>query len=1027
MGKEVNENLHKQKKNNISLDTSVLEANKKKQTNAGDRGLKRSKSYSGGLDRLQFDEIKENELIPDYGSQEIENDLASQRSDLNSVGLSGNMLENANSDQNADPIEDIRQTAKEDEIERLTELFAGSSGQAELNRDGNTGLFKSIESLFAEEREGSASFMQFKDSVNRFKEILSPDGDKSLIMDAAMYLAENAAAYCDSHSSMRMTIRGSRRKQLAIRVRDGIRSFIHNMAVIEHGNQVKGELANILEANEMGVAEKKKITERIKTLDKKFRSFSDFLSQRECSEVSAIRDKLVFFSPYAEDIKIYKALHAGESDRWPYAVKEYDFYVLQNKLLDMGEEKEDVLNDRAYQYARETDEKKEEKKIDPAEVDGDLSKEQLEGIKAIDEWFVRNFDNGGAAGVFLGMVRSSSMIKSKNGDIVTNLFRLTKRERLFIYYLIETNSRKNPDIYHVYNSQTDYIPNLDSFKSRMLATKLKVVKHMTGNYVYMNKLEDALAVNEDYKTLIKDYKSLDRAPEENEQETQARQEREMAGLSEDERNIYEIDALRMQHLKDVYRGLRNLANVEKELKNTKDKNERKGLENQARDIRDSVHDYFINMVREDTRLGEAVEEYNGRYAGQNIQKSSSGYKNIKDQYDRDKGNNRTEVMSHLGYAAKGLGKTAAFNNYIYDFGSAPVQLLIKGKPFMSWKLSGSVLVDSKYWGEAVAGQGFAALGSLLTGISAAYNLSKASSGMHAGDVGYNIITILNQAGDITAKIWDAVEKGTSQAKDFADSVIKGSKYVQSAPLRALGIATATAGMALGTYNVISGALDKRNTARAADYLKEKHDRLDTLEGSQQLTEADRRKQKQARFEKNIMALSKSVSDRKMVSGAMMAAGSAVALVSVLIPGVGLVTGIIGGILTGIAAGIDAYQMIGIQKNTFDAYFNVDGFYETIERELLNQGRKIYNKEKYKDSIRVKLAAAAGYANVKNASYHIAGQYADMILQRLFNENEEWEGREKEGYIQMIKSFGLSFDAKKKKPSRDRLIRKMTGR
>jgi len=65
--------------------------------------------------------------------------------------------------------------------------------------------------------------------------------------------------------------------------------------------------------------------------------------------------------------------------------------------------------------------------------------------------------------------------------------------------------------------------------------------------------------------------------------------------------------------------------------------------------------------------------------------------------------------------------------------------------------------------------------------------------------------------------------------------------------------------------------------------------------------------------------------------------------------------------------------------------------------------------------------------VENASYHIAGQYADMILQRLFNENEQWEEEEKEGYIQMIKSFGLSFNAQKKKPSRDRLIRKMTGR
>lgn len=53
------------------------------------------------------------------------------------------------------------------------------------------------------------------------------------------------------------------------------------------------------------------------------------------------------------------------------------------------------------------------------------------------------------------------------------------------------------------NSQTGYTLSLDRFKNAMLASKFKIISHLTGSYVYMNKLAEAMQINRDYKKLVK--------------------------------------------------------------------------------------------------------------------------------------------------------------------------------------------------------------------------------------------------------------------------------------------------------------------------------------------------------------------------------------------------------------------------------------------------------------------------------------------------------------------------------------------
>ena len=75
-----------------------------------------------------------------------------------------------------------------------------------------------------------------------------------------------------------------------------------------------------------------------------------------------------------------------------------------------------------------------------------------------------------------------------------------------------------------------------------------------------------------------------------------------------------------------------------------------------------------------------------------------------------------------------------------------------------------------------------------------------------------------------------------------------------------------------------------------------------------------------------------------------------------------------------------------------------------------------------------VAASAGYADVISACDQIAKTYADLICRGLFGgEEDRVEGEQRDGYIQIVKSFGLPYDEKKKIPDPDLLARRMNGK
>ena len=61
-----------------------------------------------------------------------------------------------------------------------------------------------------------------------------------------------------------------------------------------------------------------------------------------------------------------------------------------------------------------------------------------------------------------------------------------------------------------------------------------------------------------------------------------------------------------------------------------------------------------------------------------------------------------------------------------------------------------------------------------------------------------------------------------------------------------------------------------------------------------------------------------------------------------------------------------------------------------------------------------------------AADHIAAKFADYVREKLFSDDFTDPG-EREAYVQMVKSFGMTVNKEKDQPDRETLKRKMSGR
>ena len=153
---------------------------------------------------------------------------------------------------------------------------------------------------------------------------------------------------------------------------------------------------------------------------------------------------------------------------------------------------------------------KELKKIDGIEetapldqkVDDSLSSRQTKAVLEVDQWILRNIHNGGFKRI-IGSLTDQS-------ELATRLLQKTKRERLYIYYLIEKRERVNPTHEGYLKSQKGYLPDVKEFKDRMLKTRFKFMSRSDGSYIYWDKLRQAMDICDGNRMALKeDYEPKD--------------------------------------------------------------------------------------------------------------------------------------------------------------------------------------------------------------------------------------------------------------------------------------------------------------------------------------------------------------------------------------------------------------------------------------------------------------------------------------------------------------------------------------
>ena len=200
------------------------------------------------------------------------------------------------------------------------------------------------------------------------------------------------------------------------------------------------------------------------------------------ANLESINGEVLFFS------KMYTTLKAQVMLR-NKALK--DGFIDSSKEKFSDKLRESARKDMGYK-TRESDKKKQSKE----QTDEQLSKEQLEGLKQIDTWVIRNFKNAGYLAIF------GSKFATDRSDVVAKLMSMNKRKRLYVYYLVESRDRVNPQMDNFMYAQANYAPNIAKFKDHMVASKLKFYKRFGGDYIYWNKLTQAMGIADEVDPLF---------------------------------------------------------------------------------------------------------------------------------------------------------------------------------------------------------------------------------------------------------------------------------------------------------------------------------------------------------------------------------------------------------------------------------------------------------------------------------------------------------------------------------------------
>ncbi len=805
-------------------------------------------------------------------------------------------------------------------------------------------------------------------------------------INAAMRLHCISECYYNTHRGKQYYSSSQKRKAAAKTLRDQTADFIKSLMTEEEEADIQKDPETDIIPDK---AQIKEIQDNMTKARKAIDAFNKKTGQDSCAMETEeiIRDKLAIYRVYDQEIRMYKK-YVPQKDwgrRRSQLIEEYENLLRMEKLLDRKVQyesrKTETIRGEIEKTINEEDEREQKEKLQK-DVDEGLSKEQLAGINAIDKWLVRNFQNGG----ILGSVVSS--LKNFHGDFVASILQKTKRERLFLYYLVSSDKYKSPSAADVGISQTIYVPDLAAFKDKMLSMKINVFYRFTGKYTYMNKLSEASIALMDYTEEIRAMSDL-RKDVMDERKKKNGKEPEDENLTEEEKLIKE----RLRPYLDLYEKLDDYRTILVGGKNARGDN-KKQIEEEAKAMAASIEQQFQELRKSDM---EFVEKYQHRK-----------YVNVTE---------TTKAGSMAGLIGTVPGKLGGVMN------------MTRKKMFFnllggwSWGMDDKQWETFNLWTGSISGS-FTALTGIMGTIGAIYSLVTCGKEMSKEEFGGKILEVARGASTIA-----------TGAATIAETVIAGGVTLasKSTSVPVLSGVTAAIDVGMAITKTVSVAKQTAHSKKAQDYFNKKHNKQTPIELVEvEKTEVEKKKEKRKeKFEKNMLALSKDVISRDKTAAIYQGIKATAGVVGamVFLPGVG-VAAVVGGIVA-IAASIHDILKVGaLRMGMFDRYFGMDDLTDRVvqmkKRNAIDPSCHLYdNVEALKKSLRRRVAAAAGFCDMNAAADYIAGKFSRFIHGALFGpEEDRVKGAEKEAYIDLLKSFNLPYNEAKQIPSQNVIYRKM---
>ncbi|MBR6172619.1 MAG: hypothetical protein IKQ49_05550 [Eubacterium sp.] len=859
-------------------------------------------------------------------------------------------------------------------------------------------------------KKDSSAYVQLRRAINRVKELFNAASREKKIdpgdaLAAAMRLGETATGYYDLHRGTRLTNKGISRKESAVKLHELSNEFYHAMAkdlnLEKRGadEEVPFEDKAIYATSYENT---RKHTKRLTLLVKSYKKWAKHFAFQEGREREKIKEKLFLFAPYEEDIKAYEEGHKSLNKKYDPEIKDmidlWHEYKLRDRVLshfekdeNLKEKTKDTLQDMITEHADRYGEKEKEKKIS-GELDQSLSKNQLILLDKIDQWFIRNYNNSGIIGKVFGVC-------NHHGEIISELFSKSKRERLFIYYLIETGKRKSPEVLDVFNSQISYIPNVDKFKDQLIASKLKVITHLTGTYIYMNKLTEAMQINRAFKDEIKNAAEI---------EQKSLEQKEAPSIEEpmEEKNEKDVlEGVRQDALIKFYTAGKEYRELMLRTAAEKDNKTKAFLESETKKKAGELETARQRLINADNAFDKNLET-DTAYKPQTNVADTNFYSSL---YGTAVGSAGEFTGMGTNYAMKGAAAVRNLGGKSIGRGGS-----------VSWGLSSTQLARTNLYVGEYTTAGINAISQLVSAGAALYSLSKNAGNMNAGEIGFTVADILKNIASTGKGVFNTIQAARHYTEQIAGSVSADKAYEASKNLKIAGVVLGSVSALIGTGKTISGGLDIRNAKSASMYFKLK----DQLIRNPEESERDRsKKERESRYEKNMLRLSEKMSKHKTLFSAMDTVISIMAPAGLVIPGLGLVS-----IGAGVGSSILNVSMLGdVKTDMIDQYLQLDSLYENCLKKMKEDHHEIHDKKAFKEQLRRRLLASAGFSDVASAADQIAKRYTDFIRYKLFNPEANISETERNGYIQLIKSFGLPYDEEKGKPDAYMLARKISGR